>query len=176
MGLCASSEGISQNSRGVAFFQFEFEYWATRNGAPFSTPETNDHEKDVKSSFDEPDHFFPSRPSKAKEAGGNFNEENGYVPLPPSPGIDGTDHGDQDSDAAKANHLTHADTMFDRSHVDLPIDSDPQIERLFFRDHEDLHEYPYDGDSPTHHLHFNDYNSHNKPFPSRCKFEVSLSY
>jgi len=164
--------GVLRRKKRSVDYKFEFEYWATRNGAPFSTPETNDHEKDVKSSFDEPDHFFPSRPSKAKEAGGNFNEENGYVPLPPSPGTDGTDHGDQDSDAAKANHLTHADTMFDRSHVDLPIDSDPQIERLFFRDHEDLHEHPYDGDSPTHHLQFNDYNSHNKPFPSRCKFET----
>ena len=62
--------------------------------------------------------------------------------------------------------------MVDR--LDLPLDTDPQIEKLFFGDHDDLHDYPYDEDSPTHDLHFNDYDSH-EPFPPRCKFEVSLS-
>ena len=120
--------------------------------------------------FDEPNILFPSNPSQ--ETGGNFDKENVFVPLTHFPTTDDRDLGDQYSEGDKAIHLMHADAILDRSDLDLPLDSDPQIEKLFFGDHEDLHEYPDDGDSPTHPLHFNDYNNH-KPFPSRCKFEVS---
>ena len=120
--------------------------------------------------FDEPNILFPSNPSQ--ETGGNFDKENVFVPLTHFPTTDDRDLGDQYSEGDKAIHLMHADAILDRSDLDFPLDSDPQIEKLFFGDHEDLHEYPDDGDSPTHPLHFNDYNNH-KPFPSRCKFEVS---
>ena len=132
-------------------------------GGPFLTPETNYQENDFRSSAN----------LQNNEVEGLGLKENGFVPLPPLPDTDDRDLRDQDSDGAKANHLAHADAMVDR--LDLPHDTDPHIEKLFFGDHDDLHDYPYDEDSPTHDLHFNDYDSH-EPFPPRCKFEVGPSY
>ena len=185
------------DSNDFPFPQFEFEDWAKRIGGPFTDPEPNYEKNDVESAgslqnkeaaaspeqtshpfFDNINHHddFTNGLDEIDYPGGHFEEEHGFVPLLPTPTPNEGDFGDRDYDDASANQVGHAHETMGRVNLDLPLDSDPQIERLFFGgQHDDPQDYSYDdGDSPTHDLHFlhEDYES-KKPFPHHCNYEVS---
>ena len=172
-----------------------------RIGGPFSTPSTNYRENDIESSenlqnkdvesqglTDKSYQPFMDHLNNRKDLTTGLHHLDNFSPNPSKEArghvddvlhssTDDRDFVDQDSEGARTNHLTEAEHTMDRSHLDLPLDSDPQVERLFFGDHDDVHgDYIYEEDSPTHDLHFlhEDYNSQ-KPFPPRCQYEVSSS-